>query len=461
MFDQKKTYESGISFYSLELENYFVDYIPGSIDCLVITFENADQPKRPRLDGTREPWGANFLTRKGYSILGIKPKRVDWYRGPDLHEFFRSQSFKIFTYGFKQVVLYGSSMGGFAALAFAEACVEATVIALNPQSTLSPHLAPWDTRYPEGSVQDWTGDFVDAQRGATCARRVYVAYDPLFDLDRKHIDRLTGANLVSLKMPLVGHVVISWMAEAGILANFVYEALSGSLDEDRCRELARQRRNSVRYYIGMGLRTKSPYVALRCVARILALGLTPYHVNDFVNVVIRHQLWKHLDKEGWRGQLINVDDGLLFIILKTVSDRGFADQALAICHLVMDIRSVNWQILVLAAECQHRLGHLSDGKALAHKAINANPSIGNCYRILARILHDMDDMLGAVVAGEKGVAIEPGSLLGWMDLAKYYGKSGEFQLALKCLRRSQSLDPQNSLISKRIEFLTSHLAANV
>lgn len=76
LFDYQSQYSSGISFFTKEIDNYFIDYIPGKLNQLIITFENADQPKKPRLDKMREAWGATFLTRKGFSVLGIKPKKL-------------------------------------------------------------------------------------------------------------------------------------------------------------------------------------------------------------------------------------------------------------------------------------------------------------------------------------------------------------------------------------------------
>jgi hypothetical protein len=121
MFASSRKYANGETFVAHDLPHYFIDYIAGPLNQLVITFENADQPSRPRLDALREPWGAAALTRKGYSVLGIKPKAADWYRHPDLHEFFRSTALQTFLRSFKKIYLYGSSMGGYGALTFAGA----------------------------------------------------------------------------------------------------------------------------------------------------------------------------------------------------------------------------------------------------------------------------------------------------------------------------------------------------
>jgi tetratricopeptide (TPR) repeat protein len=458
MFDRQKVYASGGMFSSLETENYFIDYIPGERNHLVITFENADQPKNPRLDGLREPWGADFLCRRGYSVLGIKPKRVEWYRGPDLHAFFRSHSFQVFISSFKQVFLYGSSMGGYAALVFSATCPNAVVIAFNPQSTLHPDLAGWDPRYPEGSSQDWTGDFADAKDFAAAAKAVYIAYDPLFEIDNRHVVRLPQTNIIPLKMPLVGHVMMSWMSEAGILVKFVEEALAGSLSAQRCRQLARGRRSAPRYYYVMGMRARSASVALACARKLLGFTLKPHQQQDFKTLVLTRKLWDCLKGPDAEKALAAFDEATLYIILKAASDQGRADRALAICERVINTREPGARILFLAAECGHRLARLVEAKAWASRAVAQDPTTGNAHRILARILFDSGETAAAVAAGAAGAAVDPGSWLGWLDLAKYHEALKQWQAALSCANRALSINPTEQRIIGRVAALSTHAA---
>jgi hypothetical protein len=182
-------YENGAKYSQCEIDNYFVDYVRVGRR-LFITFEGAgNAPVRPM--GARKPWGFDFLTSRGFSVLGVKPKRVDWYRGACLHTFFRSDVFADIISSHDKVYLYGGSMGGYAALTFAKAVHGCTVISINPQSTLDPELVPWETRWKVGQEQDWKGDFSDGAVGARCAQTVYVAYDPLLRADRKQIERQT------------------------------------------------------------------------------------------------------------------------------------------------------------------------------------------------------------------------------------------------------------------------------
>jgi tetratricopeptide (TPR) repeat protein len=458
MFPHIKKYASGLGFFAAELDRYFLDYVPGTLNQLVITFENADQPKRPRLDGLREPWGLNFLLGKGYSVLGVKPKAADWYRGPDLHAFFRSHDFKIFISSFNKIILYGSSMGGFAALTFAEVCPGACVIAFNPQSTMKPDLVPWEHRFAEARAQDWSGDFADASIGARFAKTVYVAYDPLFDLDYRHVDRLDGANLVHFKMPLVGHVVASWMHEANVLSTFLDGALSGTIEEPRCRQLARQRRNIPRYYAGMGLRTRSMAVARVCLRKLLDFKLNIHHQNDFKSLLINQQLWDFLGEDQVRAILTNFDDGVLVGILKAASDVGFHALVWEICDDVISRRDTGWQILVLTAECLQRLSRLPEAEAMARRGIAKAPAIGNGHRCLARILFDSGEWQAACAAGQEAVSLDPHSFLGWRDLARYHEALGQFAPALRAAERAAALNPNDQAVLRLIDTISKRIA---
>jgi hypothetical protein len=247
LFPLEVVYWNGLSARQAITDNYFIDFCKGN-NCLFVTFEPfGDILARP--DGSRKPWGLDFLKKRGFSIIGVKPKQVDWYRKADLHAFFRSAAFIEFIGGFEKVVFYGGSMGGFAALTFADVAPGCIVIAHNPQTTLDPTKVPWESRFPVGSAEDWSGDFADAAIGAQKASKVFVSYDPFDALDRRHVELLDNSNLVPLKVPLLGHQMPVWFQKMGLLSVVVDNSLTNEIDENSWFLLLKRRRTLARYYV--------------------------------------------------------------------------------------------------------------------------------------------------------------------------------------------------------------------
>lgn len=461
MFSIERKYVNGIYFLSCDLPGYFIDYIPmEGATKLVFTFENADQPSRPRPDGLREPWGGMWLHNRGYAVVGVKPKAVEWYRGRDLHEFFRSNYLQSLVNQFDQVFLYGSSMGGFAAMTFADAIPGASVIAFNPQSTLNPRLVPWETRYQEGRSQDWSGDFADARIGASKAKSVFVAYDPLFDLDSKHVARLEQANLIPFKMPLVGHVIAGYMNEVGVLSAFVEGALAGTLTARECSILARNRRKTPRYFYCLGKRSRSVAVKEACLRKIAKFQkIMPDYQRSFMDLLSSSGAWNLLLDLEFQKDLIGFDDDFLFSVLKLTADNSYLVHALEVSQIAITQRKVSPAMLVLIAECLWKLKRLQEAEAYGRLAVHSAPSYGNAYRILARILFSDKRATEARDVALVGVGVDGASFLGWCDLADYNEAAGNFADAIMAAEQAEKLQPDHPRSKASIARLLLHVSS--
>jgi hypothetical protein len=273
---------------SLRLRDHQIDFLPGG-RVLVVTFEPAAIGKAVVNDLGRPVWGQTFLQRRGHTVLGVKRVAADWYRSADLHQVFRALQQAEWFARFDQVVFYGPSMGGYAALAFAACVPGCTVIALNPQSTLAPDRVWFDQRFAEARAVSWTGDFVDGVDGAATARRVYVCYDPYQIRDRLHADRLPTHNRINLRLPSVGHTTAQALNSLGLLGIVFDEALQGTLDEAGFRRLARARVQLADYHVRMAERG----VWMPRRLRYLEQGLT-----------IDPQHWRAgVLRQSWTGQV--------------------------------------------------------------------------------------------------------------------------------------------------------------
>ncbi|MBH1974175.1 MAG: hypothetical protein I8H94_03760 [Rhodobacteraceae bacterium] len=231
-------------FYTANDSHSFL-YIPRNPDTLVVTFDNLDIAMTKRDD--RRPWGFGFIEKQGWSMLGVMAGGWTWYRDAWVSAEFDRLRDEGFFAKFKRVVFYGASMGGYAACAFSAACPGADVVAISPQSTLDRALVPWETRYKTAWDRDFSGPYGDAAEASRTARRVTVLYDPYEPLDSGHVERLTGANVVKLRTPLLGHRLGSSLSQMGILTPIILGALNGTLAEAEFYKILRARKDFQRY----------------------------------------------------------------------------------------------------------------------------------------------------------------------------------------------------------------------
>lgn len=198
-------------------------------DRLVIAFDNLSSVRDPALN--RGPWGYEFIRKSGWSQLGLLAFRAEWFRDPALFAYLQGLRDQGFFARFRSVTLMGTSMGGYAACAFASLVPGATVIAFSPQSTLDARLVPWETRFGSGRKADWSGPYADGAAEVASASRVYLFYDPAIEGDRLHADRFTGDNVLHLRTRFAGHKSALFLRRAELLSTVVRGAVQGTLDE--------------------------------------------------------------------------------------------------------------------------------------------------------------------------------------------------------------------------------------
>lgn len=296
MFTRPIRLASGILAFQEQLNGTWIDYVPGGRR-LVVTFENAAPPRDT--SAGRDPWQLEPARAAGCSVIGVKTREATWYREPDLHAFFRDPVFRAFCRRFESCLFYGSSMGGYAALAFSGAVPGSGVLAYNPQTTLDPRIVPWETRFRAGRTQSWDGDFADARDSAPLARRIYVTYDPFLRADVGHVERLAGDNLVRLRTPFAGHVTATMLNGLGVMNDVFMGALTDKMADYPA--WIRGRRRLAGYYAQFGRRARHPGMKRRLFE--MALARKADHVEA------RHGMMTLLIEEGRFAEALAFHDG--------------------------------------------------------------------------------------------------------------------------------------------------------
>lgn len=214
---------------------------------LLVTFDNLSNVKDTSPE--RVPWAFKYAQDRQVSHLGVMAHAKVWYRDPVLIRRFYALRDAGFFDGYARVVFAGSSMGAFAALVFSSLVPGAHVLAFNPQTTLDPALVPWEERYGGGRRRDWSLPLSDARGLLDRAGPVSVFYDPYFEPDRRHFERLTGPTVTGYKCWFSSHKSAVFLRKLDALGPVMTAGIFGELTPQDFYGLYRRRRQ-LQWYIG-------------------------------------------------------------------------------------------------------------------------------------------------------------------------------------------------------------------
>ncbi|WP_127104995.1 hypothetical protein [Pararhodobacter zhoushanensis] len=175
----------------------------------------------------------------GYSVIGIVAKSPAWYPAASLRAAAGSLGGLLQRDGAR--VLYGGSMGGYAALKFSRLFHATHVLAMCPQVTIDPATCPaFDRRFSRYWNEESGGELVTAD---DLSGRAYVFYDPFHPIDSWHATQIFALDpdAAEVRMPFTGHHTTSVLAGTGRVKRLLDCALSGR-DAALRAEVAEMRR---------------------------------------------------------------------------------------------------------------------------------------------------------------------------------------------------------------------------
>lgn len=233
-------------FASAELRVRHLAVAGGDRAVLFVTFDSYTD----RIGLDRPGFGEQYFAPRGIDAVHVVSRANDWYQYAELPAALAAIATVAGGYG--QVVAYGSSMGGYAALAFGGRCGADAAIALSPQFSLDPRVVPFERR--------WLADARRIRfRRAPVApiARQYVLYDPRDPADQRHFGLIAARSpTIGVAIPYSGHPVGSYLAETGSFDILFAGVRDGTLDGVAfARELRARRRLSAHYLYTLALRT--------------------------------------------------------------------------------------------------------------------------------------------------------------------------------------------------------------
>lgn len=212
---------------------------------LIVTFENLDHVYERGAD--RMPWGFDFVSSRGWSMLGLMAHDWTWYRDGAVHDFFDRLRGDGFFEKFDKVIFYGASMGAYAAAVFSSAAPGATVICISPQATLDREIASWETRYRKVWWRDFGGRYGYAPKMVASAQSMHLFYDPRAPLDAMHAALFQGENVHKYRCRFMGHRIASLWLLMGVLKPVIEGCVDGSMSQSAFYTLLRRRHDVSRY----------------------------------------------------------------------------------------------------------------------------------------------------------------------------------------------------------------------
>jgi pimeloyl-ACP methyl ester carboxylesterase len=211
-----------------KLDNYALHFSERSSRHLVISFDNLAEVNNTSI--SRESWGRKFFAGQGHAHVGVFARKKAWYRDMEVIDLMADLAAMPSVRGYERIALVGTSMGGFAALAFAPLFPGADVVAFNPQTTLDERLVPWEKRYGMGVRQNWDLPFGDGRAAVATSNRVTVFYDPFHEPDKKHAEMIEGDRVVHLKCWFANHYCAPMLRKLDLLKPVMETAIAGELD---------------------------------------------------------------------------------------------------------------------------------------------------------------------------------------------------------------------------------------
>jgi hypothetical protein len=185
----------------------------------VVTFDHYHD--HPGFD--RPAFAEDFLQQRGIAATHVLTRDNRWFQYAEIDAILAAVRGTVREGA--NVLAYGSSMGGYAALRFADAVGAQRVLALSPQYSVDPRVVPEDRRWR--SAQRRIRFRPELNGRIACAAEVTILYDP-HGLDGLHVARVAADVPVRrVRVRHAGHPVGTFLGEIGQLADIMLAGARG------------------------------------------------------------------------------------------------------------------------------------------------------------------------------------------------------------------------------------------
>ena len=194
-------------------------------------------------------YGETYFARRGIGQVHVFAHWHHWFQVEEMERVL--DSIVEVTKDADERIVYGSSMGGFASLAFAERVAADIVIAIAPRYSIDPGKG-WERtpiraevaeieRYHQDLWADGPADAFPYERIDEVALppRTYIVYDPGSPGDAQHVAAIAAHHdIIPVHCLNAGHWPDIALRDAGMLSTVISGAIAGTLEPPVVYELA-------------------------------------------------------------------------------------------------------------------------------------------------------------------------------------------------------------------------------
>ena len=344
---------------------FFADSKTRSKECFVLFSSWGGRSLCNKIGGT-DP-----LLREGYDVICVQSNCDDWHQNISINGIDKLRDFLEKKYSVAKG--YGSSMGGFGAIAYAHRLNLKAVLALSPQYTISESFDKRWSRENQNILWHQTADMAANFSGV-----IRLVYDPL-NLDAKHAELLREnfreASIFCYEIKFGSHPTTQYFDDGGVLKKLL---LSFANDDFEIPSVERKINKTYLWQLSAHLARKSKLRwAKAAVQRSIELGEE------------RHSVCRQASNISHR--LKEIDDAITFakkaVNAKDNNDTSRADH---IEHLANMLRIG---------------GKLDDALSAVDELLRADENRFSGYTVKADILLDMQQVDEAKAAIQRSIEL--------------------------------------------------------
>lgn len=214
-------------------------YLQGDSDTLVLSFGDLiTRAKGLSINAEKS------LMKYDYAVVGIMPKQKSWFPASSMSALL--EQLQPILNQYKNIVGYGGSMGGYAAIKYARSLRMNRVVAMVPQYSIDPAEVE-DKRYTDFYDAELNADMRIQAQDIVADCEYIIVYDPYFENDKEHYLKIKPLipQLHTLHLPYTGHDAIAVLANSALLHDFIERPYDQTYFYKQIRDV---KKNSKFYY---------------------------------------------------------------------------------------------------------------------------------------------------------------------------------------------------------------------